>query len=149
MFPATTLQTRIVHLIRNTPDYASWKDRKALAVAIRLIYTAPSAEAALPELEAFAQGPWGENFPTVAAAWRRAWNRVIYTTSAIESVNAQLRKIIKTRGHFPSDYAASGLIWLALRNITADWGRAATDWKDAMTNLPSSMPTNALKRPAD
>ena len=71
-FPATTPQTCIVHLIRNSLDYASWKERKALAAAIRPIYTAPSAEAALAELEAFAQGTWGQKFPTVAAAWRRA-----------------------------------------------------------------------------
>ena len=75
VFPATTLQTCIVHLIRNSLDYASWKDRKALAAAIKPIYTAPSAEAALAELDAFEQGPWGEKFPTVAAAWRRAWDR--------------------------------------------------------------------------
>jgi putative transposase len=148
VFPATTLQTCIVHLIRNSLDYARWKDRKALATAIRPIYTAPSAEAALSELDAFAAGPWGEKFPTVAAAWRRAWDRVIpffafppairrviYTTNAIESINARLRKIIKTRGHFPSDDAATKLIWLALRNITADWGRAAKDWKDAMNQF--------------
>ena len=72
VFPATTLQTCIVHLIRNSLYYSSWKERKALAAAIRPIYTAPSAEAALAELEAFAQGPWGQKFPTVAAAWRRA-----------------------------------------------------------------------------
>jgi len=148
VFPATTLQTCIVHLIRNSLDYASWKERKLLAAAIRPIYTAASAEAAEAELEAFAQGPWGQKFPTVVAAWRRAWShvipffafppqirRVIYTTNAIESVNAQLRKIIKTRGHFPSDDAASKLIWLALRNITADWGRAAKDWKEAMNQF--------------
>jgi transposase-like protein len=148
VFPATTLQTCIVHLIRNSLDYASWKDRKALAAAIKPIYTAASAEAALAELEAFAQGAWGQKFPTVAAAWRRAWDRVIpffafppairrviYTTNAIESINARLRKIIKTRGHFPSDDAASKLIWLALRNITADWGRAAKDWKEAMNQF--------------
>jgi len=148
VFPATTLQTCIVHLIRNSLDYASWKDRKALAVAIKPIYTAPSAEAAEAELEAFAQGPWGKKFPTVVAAWRRAWDRVIpffafpqpirqviYTTNAIESINARLRKIIKTRGHFPSDDAASKLIWLALRNITADWGRPARDWKVAMNQF--------------
>jgi transposase-like protein len=148
VYPATTLQTCIVHLIRNSLDYASWKDRKLLAAAIRPIYTAASAEAAEAELDAFAQGPWGVKFPTVVAAWRRAWDRVIpffafppsirrviYTTNAIESINARLRKIIKTRGHFPSDDAASKLIWLALRNITADWGRAAKDWKEAMNQF--------------
>ena len=148
VFPATTLQTCIVHLIRNSLDYASWKERKALAAAIKPIYTSPSAEAAQAELDAFAAGPWGAKFPTVVAAWRRAWDRVIpffafpppirkviYTTNAIESVNARLRKIIKTRGHFPSDEAATKLIWLALRNITADWGRAAKDWKEAMNQF--------------
>jgi putative transposase len=148
VFPATTLQTCIVHLIRNALDYASWKDRKLLAAAIRPIYTAASAEAAQAQLDAFEQGPWGARFPTVVAAWRRAWDRVIpffafppsirrviYTTNAIESINARLRKIIKTRGHFPSDDAASKLIWLALRNITADWGRAAHNWKEAMNQF--------------
>ncbi|MBG5047974.1 IS256 family transposase [Pseudomonas aeruginosa] len=148
VFPATTLQTCIVHLIRNSLDYASWKDRKALAAAIRPIYTAVSAEAALAALDAFADGPWGQKFPTVCAAWRNAWDRVIpffafapefrkviYTTNAIENVNSQLRKIIKTRGHFPTDEAASKLIWLALRNITAKWSRSAHDWKQAMNQF--------------
>jgi transposase-like protein len=148
VFPATTLQTCIVHLIRNSLDFASWKDRKALAAALRPIYTAPSAEAAAAELDAFEQGPWGAKFPTVVAAWRRAWDRVIpffafppavrrvvYTTNAIESIHSRLRKIIKTRGHFPSDDAASKLIWLALRNITADWGRAAKEWRAAMNQF--------------
>jgi putative transposase len=148
VFPATTLQTCIVHLIRNSLDYASWKERKALAAAIKPIYTAPTAEAAQAELDSFEAGPWGTKFPTVVAAWRRAWDkvipffafpapirRVIYTTNAIESVNARLRKIIKTRGHFPSDEAATKLIWLALRNITADWGRATRDWKEAMNQF--------------
>jgi len=148
VFPATTLQTSIVHLIRNSLDYASWKDRRGLAAAIRPIYTAPSAEAAQAELDAFADGPWGQKFPPVSAAWRNAWDRVIpffafppavrkviYTTNAIENINSQLRKIIKTRGHFPTDEAATKLIWLALRNITADWGRAAHDWKAAMNQF--------------
>jgi transposase-like protein len=148
VYPQTTLQTCIVHLIRNSLDYASWKDRRELAAAIKPIYTAPSAEAAEAELDAFEQGPWGQKFPTVVAAWRRAWShvipffafppavrRVIYTTNAIESVNARLRKILKTRGHFPTDDAASKLIWLALRNITADWGRAAHNWKEAMNQF--------------
>lgn len=148
VFPATTLQTCIVHLIRNSLDFASWKERKALAAAIKPIYTAANAEAALAELDAFEQGVWGQKFPTVVAAWRRAWGhvipffafppqirRVIYTTNAIESINARLRKIIKTRSHFPSDDAATKLLWLALRNITADWGRAAKDWKEAMNQF--------------
>ena len=148
VFPRTTLQTCIVHLIRNSLDYASWKDRKALAKALRPIYAAASAEAAAAALDAFAEGDWGRKFPTVVAAWRRAWaqvipffafppaiRRVIYTTNAIESINARLRKIIKTRGHFPTDDAAMKLIWLALRNITADWGKAAHHWKEAMNQF--------------
>jgi putative transposase len=148
VFPATTLQTCIVHLIRNSLAYANWKERKPLASALKPIYTAVSAEAAEAELNAFADGPWGQKFPTVIAAWRSAWDRVIpffafpppvrkviYTTNAIESVNAQLRKIIKTRGHFPNDEAATKLIWLALRNITASWSRSAHDWKTAMNQF--------------
>jgi putative transposase len=147
-FPATTLQTCIVHLIRNSLDYANWRDRKALAAAVKPIYTAPSAEAAEAALQAFEGGDWGRRYPTVAAAWRRAWDRVIpffafppdvrrvmYTTNAIESINAQLRKIIKTRGHFPSDEAATKLIWLALRNITAEWSRPTHGWKSAMNQF--------------
>jgi putative transposase len=148
VFPATTLQTCIVHLIRNSLAYANWKERKPLASALKPIYTAVSAEAAEAELNAFAEGPWGQKFPTVTTAWRSAWDRVIpffafppavrkviYTTNAIESVNAQLRKIIKTRGHFPNDDAATKLIWLALRNITASWSRSAHDWKTAMNQF--------------
>lgn len=145
VFPATTLQTCIVHLLRHSLDYANWKERKPLAAALRPIYTAASAEAAAAALDAFERGPWGTRFPMVVAAWRRAWTRVIpffafppeirrvlYTTNALESVNARLRKILKTRGHFPHDDAAIKLIWLALRNITASWVRAATHWKAAM-----------------
>ena len=148
VFPATTLQTCIVHLIRNSLDFASWKDRKALAAALKPVYTAASAEVAQAELDAFETGPWGQKFPTVTATWRRAWDRVIpffafspavrrviYTTNAIESIHSRLRKIIKTRGHFPSDDAATKLLWLALRNITADWGRAAKEWKEAMNQF--------------
>jgi transposase-like protein len=148
VFPATTLQTCIVHLIRNSLDYASWKDRKLLAAALRPVYTAASAEAAALALDEFERGAWGQKYPTVTASWRRAWDRVIpffafppavrrvvYTTNAIESIHSQLRKIIKTRGHFPSDDAATKLVWLALRNITADWGRAAKEWREAMNQF--------------
>ena len=148
VFPSTTLQTCIVHLIRNSLDYASWKDRKLLAAGLKPVYTAPSAEAAALALDEFERGPWGQKYPTVVASWRRAWDRVIpffafppavrrvvYTTNAIESLHSQLRKIIKTRGHFPSDDAATKLIWLALRNITADWGRAAKEWREAMNQF--------------
>lgn len=148
VFPATTLQTCIVHLIRSSLDYASWRDRKALAKVLKPIYGAATAEAAEAELSAFEAGPWGAKFPMIAASWRRAWTRVvpffafpphvrriIYTTNAIESVHQRLRKIIKTRGHFPTDEAATKLIWLALRNITAEWIRPVVAWKDAMNQF--------------
>ena len=148
VYPRTTLQTCIVHLLRSSLDYASWKERKALAVALRTIYTAATVEAAEQALDAFEQGIWGKKFPTVVASWRRAWSRVIplfsfppeirriiYTTNAIESVNARVRKIIKTRGQFPTDAAATKLIWLALRNITKEWGRASPHWKAAMNQF--------------
>jgi len=148
VFPETTLQTCIVHLIRNSLEYAAWDKRRALAKELKPIYQAINAEAAEQALDEFENGPWGEKYPTVVAAWRRAWDRVIpffvfpsairkviYTTNAIESINAQLRKVIKTRGHFPNDDAATKLIWLGLRNITANWGKPAHDWKNAMNQF--------------
>lgn len=148
VFPQTTLQTCIVHLLRQSLDFATWKQRKPLAAALRLIYQAPSADLALRALDAFERGDWGRRFPTIVALWRRAWTRVIpffafppeirrvlYTTNALESVHAQLRKIIKTRGHFPHDDAAIKLIWLALRNITAKWRRAGQTWRPAMNQF--------------
>ncbi len=147
-FPRTTVQTCIVHLIRNSLDYAGWKDRKAVAAALRPIYAAASAQAAEQALQAFAEGPWGAKYPMIIAAWQRAWEnvtpffvfppdirRVIYTTNAIESLNMQLRKIIKTRGHFPTDEAAIKLLWLALRNVLAKSVRATFDWKAAMNQF--------------
>ena len=148
IYPQTTLQTCIVHLLRHSLDYASWKERKALAAALRPIYTAPTAEAAGGALDAFERSAWGARFPTVVASWRRAWThvipffafppdvrRVIYTTNSLESVHARLRKIIKTRGHFPNDDAATKLLWLALRNITRRWTMPVRPWREAMTQF--------------
>ena len=148
VFPETTLQTCIVHLMRHSLDFANWKERKPMATALRTIYGAPSAEAASAALDTFERGPWGQKFPTVVASWRRAWThvipffafppevrRIVYTTNALESVHAQLRKIIKTRGHFPNDDAATKLIWLALRNITAKWVRGPIHWRPAMNQF--------------
>jgi putative transposase len=148
VYPETTLQTCIVHLLRNSLEFANWKQRKPLATALRAIYTAPSADAAMGALDDFEHGPWGMRFPTVVASWRRAWayvipffafppeiRRVIYTTNALESLNARVRKIIKTRGHFPNDDAATKLIWLALRNISAAWSRASPTWRPAMNQF--------------
>jgi transposase-like protein len=147
-YPRTTVQTCIVHLIRNSLEYASYKDRKALAAALRPIYAAASEDAARQALQDFAAGPWGEKYPTIVQSWQRAWEhvvpfyvfppeirRVVYTTNAIESLNMQLRKIIKTRGHFPNDEAAIKLLWLALRNVLAKTVRAAFDWKSAMNQF--------------
>jgi putative transposase len=148
VYPATTLQTCIVHLLRHSLEFANWKQRKPLASALRPIYCASSADAALAAFETFERGPWGTHFPTVVASWRRAWahvipffafppeiRRVIYTTNALESLNARVRKIIKTRGHFPNDDAATKLIWLALRNISAAWSRSAPSWRPAMNQF--------------
>ncbi len=148
VFPATTLQTCIMHLIRASLDYASWKERRTVAAALKPIYTAPTVEAALAALAEFERGPWGQRYSPIVDAWRRAWDRVIpffmfppairkviYTTNAIESINAQLRRAVKTRGHFPSDEAATKLLWLVLRNITEAWGGATHDWKTAMNQF--------------
>jgi transposase-like protein len=148
VYPATTLQTCIVHLLRNSLEFGNWKERKPLAAALRPIYTAPSADAAMTALDDFERGSWGKRFPTVVASWRRAWahvipffafppeiRRVIYTTNALESLNARVRTIIKTRGHFPNDDAATKLIWLALRNISAAWSRSSPAWRPAMNQF--------------
>jgi transposase-like protein len=160
-YPHTTLQTCLVHVIRNSLDLAGWQERKALAVALRAIYTAASAEAASAALETFAQGSWGRRFPTIVKMWRQAWEyvipffafppevrRVIYTTNALESVHARVRKIIKTRGHFPTDEAATKLIWLALRNIMADWSRPAPHWRAALNQFAILYGDRFLKGPA-
>ena len=137
VFPATTLQTCIVTPDPQHPGLCELEGSQVAGSGLEAdLYTAPSAEAAAAELDALEAGPWGQKFPTVVVTCRRAWDRVIpffafspavrrviYTTNAIESLHSRLRKIIKTRGHFPSDDAATKLLWLALRNITADWGR--------------------------
>ena len=148
IYPATTRQTCLVHLMRQSLDLASWKERKPLAAALRPVYTAPHADAAAEALTAFEASSWGQRFPTIGKMWRRTWTavipffafppdirRVIYTTNALESVHARIRKIIKTRGHFPTDDAATKLIWLALRNITADWRRPTHHWRAAMNQF--------------
>ena len=133
VYPQAQIQTCIVHLIRNSTTLATWKDRKELAAALKPIYHAVNADLAEAALNAFAEGQWGTKFPTVAAMWRRQWQQMIpffayppevrttiYTTNAIESLHMRLRKIVKNRGHFPSDEAATKLLFLALRNIGKD-----------------------------
>jgi putative transposase len=129
-WPQTTVQTCTVHLIRAAMRFVSYQDRKKVATALRPIYTAPTAEAAETELLAFAESDLGRRYPATVATWENAWERfipflafppqvrkIIYTTNAIESLNYQLRKIIKNRGHFPNDDAVIKLLWLAIRDI--------------------------------
>jgi putative transposase len=144
VFPQTQIQTCIVHLIRNSLNFVSWKERKALAAELKAIYQAAHAEAAEAALCAFEQGPWGQKWPPIAQAWRRQWThvipffaypaavrRIIYTTNAIESLHMRLRKIVKNRGHFPSDEAATKLLFLALRNLAKDWTMPQHAWREA------------------
>jgi putative transposase len=130
VWPEAVVQTCVIHLIRNSMRFVSYSDRKAVTAGLRPVYTAVNAEAAQNALAAF-ERQWGKQYPGVADAWRRAWpqfvpfldfpteiRKVIYTTNAIESMNYQLRKITKTRGHFPNDEAATKLLYLGIRNIT-------------------------------
>jgi putative transposase len=148
VFPRTEVHQCVVHLIRRSLTYVPWKDRKAVAAALKLIYRAPSLEAGEQALRDFAAGPWGETYPTIAGVWERAWDQVLpifryplsvrkllCTTNAVESVNMQLRKIIKTRGHFPTDEAAMKLLYLALRNLSKKWVNVSTDWRLAFPHL--------------
>ena len=140
-FPEATVQTCIVHLIRHSTSYASFKERKALAAALKPIYRAATLAAAVAALDDFEAGPWGVKYPSIAQSWRRNWEqvipffafpadvrRIIYTTNAIESLNANVRKAVRVRGHFPSDEAATKLIYLVLRNVSKDWKMAAREW---------------------
>jgi len=143
VFPKAMVQTCIVHLIRNSLSFVSWKDRKAILPAIKAIYHAENAEAALLRLEDF-EAEWGKRYPAIGAAWRRTWEHVIpffafapeirkmiYTTNAVEALNRSLRKIIKTRGSFPNDEAAMKLLYLAIRNAEIHWRRPVA-WTAAM-----------------
>jgi putative transposase len=136
-WPQATVQTCTVHLIRAAMRFVSYGDRKKVAAALRPIYTAPTVEAAESELLAFADSALGRKYPATVATWENAWERfipflafppelrkIIYTTNAIESLNYQLRKIIKNRGHFPNDDAVIKLLWLAIRDIEDKRARA-------------------------
>jgi putative transposase len=143
VFPETLVQTCIVHLIRSSMAFVSWKDRKQIMPDLKAIYRAENAEAALDRLAEF-EARWGARYPAVGQSWRRAWEHVvplfafppdirkmIYTTNAVESLNRSLRKIIKTRGSFPNDEAALKLLYLAIRNAGLRW-RRAIEWTKAM-----------------
>jgi putative transposase len=147
VFPRTIVQTCIVHMIRSSTRFVSWKDRKALMPKLRAIYSAPTEDAAIAELAAF-EREWGKRYPVVVSAWRSNWEvirpffafpaeirRLIYTTNAIESLNFQLRKVTKARGHFPNDEAATKLLYLALRNVQKKWARPPIYWNSVLNNL--------------
>jgi len=139
-FPKTIFQTCIVHMIRSSTRFVPWKERKSVCDSLRTIYTASSVETAKDALDAF-ETRWGARYPMVVSAWRTRWNeiipflaypaeirRIIYTTNAIESLNRQIRKAIKTRGALPDDNAALKLIFLAIRNAQMTWGLATAFW---------------------
>jgi putative transposase len=147
VFPGAQVQLCIVHLVRHSLNYVSWKDRKRMAEDLRRIYTAATREDAARELEAFA-ATWDATHPTVSAIWRRHWERiipffayppeirkVIYTTNAIESINMSLRKVTKNRGSFPNDEAVLKLFYLALNNIARRWTMPIRDWKAALNQF--------------
>jgi len=159
VYPRAEVQLCIVHLVRASLNYVSWKQRKTVAKALRQIYSAPTAEAAEQELEAFAR-QWDASHPTISQIWRRNWARiipffafspeirkVIYTINAVESLNMTLRKVIKTRAAFPTEQAALKLLYMALQNVAKKW-HTVQGWREALNRFqilwPERMP--ALER---
>lgn len=146
VFPQAWVQTCIVHQIRNSMRYVAYQDRKKVAADLRPIYRAVNAEAAAQALEAF-DGVWGEKYPMIADSWRTRWDyiipflalpadlrRAVYTTNSIENLNRQIRKAIKTRGHFPDEQAATKLIYLAIMRSERKWLKAY-NWTGALRGL--------------
>lgn len=159
VYPRAQVQLCIVHLVRASLNYVSWKQRRAVAGDLRRIYRAATADAAEQELEAFA-GKWDPTHPTISQIWRRNWVRiipffafspeirkVIYTINAVESLNMTLRKVIKTRAAFPTEEAALKLLYMALRNVAKKWN-CVQGWREALNRFqilwPERMP--ALER---
>ena len=147
VFPETSVQTCIVHMIRHSLNYEPWNDRKKVVADLKTIYRAESAQAAALRLDEFEE-KWGDKYPPIGQSWRRNWEqiipffaypeavrKIIYTTNAIESLNMSLRKIIKNRGHFPSDEAAAKLLYLALRNAAKKWTMPSRTWKQALNQF--------------
>jgi transposase-like protein len=152
VFPQTQIHTCVVHLVRRSLAYVSYQDRKRVAAALRSVYRAETVAAGAAALATFAASPDGSRYPTIAPIWQRQWDlvtpafayppairRILTTTNAIESLHMQLRKIIKTRGHFPTDEAATKLLYLALRNIKKRW-HAAPAWQAALTHFAVLFP---------
>jgi len=147
LYPKTEIQLCIVHMIRNSLRYVSWKERKAVARDLRTIYTAATAEGAEQALDAF-EAKWGERFPSIAKSWRQRWEnvipffsyppairKVIYTTNAIESLNASLKKVTKKRGAFPTADSVRKVLYLALQRASKRWSRPIKDWVAALNHL--------------
>ena len=147
VYPKTAVQLCIVHMVRNSLNYVSWKLRQVVAADLRSIYTSATEQGAQTRLQEF-EDRWGTDYPTIVKSWRANWARitpffeyppeirkVIYTTNAIESVNMSLRKITKNRGSFPSDDALLKLFYLALNNISKKWTMPIRDWKAALTRF--------------
>src|SRR5918912_351932 len=141
VFPDATVQTCIVHLLRQSLAFVSYKDRKAVAAALKDVYRAGDAAAGEAALAAFEEGPWGRKYPAIGPAWRRAWDevvpfyafpaevrRLLYTTNAIEALNAKLRRAVRARGHFPTDEAALKLLFLVLNRSEKEWTMPAREW---------------------
>ena len=144
VFPEAVVQTCIVHLLRNSMDFVSWKDRKPLASALKTIYRALDAKGAEEALAAFEASEWGQRYPAISQSWRRAWaevipffafpnevRKIIYTTNAIEALNAKLRRAVRARGHFPSDEAATKLLYLILNRSEKEWKMPPREWSMA------------------
>jgi putative transposase len=161
VFPQAQVQLCIVHQVRASLNYVSWKQRKAVAADLQLIYRANTTEDAYFKLEAFAE-KWDAAYPTISQMWRRNWEhltpffayppdirKVIYTTNAVESLNMSLRKVIKTRGSFPTAEAALKLLFLALEHIAKKWTMPVQDWKAALQRfailLGDRVPHDALE----
>jgi putative transposase len=147
VFPKTAVQLCIVHMVRYSLNFVSWKLRKAVAADLRTIYTAATIEEAEMRLVEFA-AKWSAGYPAIVQSWQRNWARivpffdypaeirkVIYTTNAIESVNMSLRKVTKNRGSFPNDDALIKLYYLALRNISKKWTMPIQNWKAALNRF--------------
>jgi len=144
VYPKTEVQLCIVHMVRNSLRYVGWKERKAVARELKVIYTAPTVEAAEQALDAF-EAEYGERYPMVVKTWRSRWEnvipffaypdpirKVIYTTNAIESINAQLRKVTRKRGAFPTDDSVRKVLYLALQRASKKWNRPVKDWAAAL-----------------
>jgi putative transposase len=147
-YPDTVVQTCIVHLLRHCMEFASWKDRKPIATALKTIYDAIDDKAAEAALTAFEEGPWGRKYEAIGKAWRRAWQevipffafprevrRILYTTNAIEALNSKLRRAVRARGHFPNDEAALKLLFLVLNRSEKEWKMPPREWAAAKAQM--------------